>query len=822
MAVYTRLYTIRQVSEMIQTVGVSFDDETATIGTLLYDSRRVVDAANGLFFALVDRRDGHRYIGNAYAAGVRNYVVSDSWSEIGRFHDANFIIVKDTLLALQELATAHRARFAYPVLGITGSNGKTVVKEWLTQLLAPDYRIARSPKSYNSQIGVALSLWQMDATHGLAIVEAGVSRAGEMETLHRMIRPDMAILTTIGPAHDDGFLSREEKIAEKLVLFRGTDQAVYSPADTAGVPIPSAGIRVTWGRENARLTVLSHHMVAGRRCVIRARYDGRDVAIDIPFMDAASRSNALCCWAVLLAMGYKQEVIEERMALLQPVEMRLEMKKGINNCTVIDDSYSNDLASLAIALDFLKQQHRHPTRTLILSDLPGATGYEDEIYTRLFKLLGDSDVNRLVTVGPTLHKLTENCNGITHQSFIDTDTLLAAFPKLAFQDETILLKGARRYAFERVSAALMTKVHDTELAINLSAVEHNLNQYRSLLPKHVKLMAMVKAFSYGSGDFEIASLLQFNRVDYLAVAYTDEGVELRKAGIWVPIMVMNPRPASFSTLIAHRLEPEIYSFTVLDALIDALVSMNVDDYPIHIKVDTGMHRLGFPTADAAQLAQRLNDVSAVVKVMSVFSHLAAAEDEEHDAFTLGQLAAFQVFADVLTNGLGYPVLQHIANSAAIRRWPEAHLDMVRLGIGLYGVGERHDNDLQLQQTSTLRTVITQVRHVPANDSVGYGRHGVVTKDSVVATVNIGYADGYDRRFGNGVGYMLVNGSKAPTIGDICMDMTMLDLNGINAEIGDEVIVFDDIEKQAEAIGTIPYELLTGISQRVKRVYYYET
>lgn len=821
MAIHAQSYTIRQVSEMMQTVSVCLTDEMATISTLLYDSRRLADAAHGLFFALVDRRDGHHYIGDAYAAGVRNFIVADGWARMDRFPEANFIVVTDTLQALQELAASHRARFAYPVIGITGSNGKTIVKEWLTQLLAPDYRIARSPKSYNSQIGVALSLWEMDDKHKLAIIEAGVSRPGEMEALHRMIQPDIAVLTTVGPAHDDGFASREEKTREKLQLFNGADLAVYSPDDTMGMPVFSKGDHFTWGGEGAKLTMLGHEIVSDNRCVIRARYEGTDVAIDIPFTDAAARSNALCCWTVLLAIGYPQEVISERMAALQPVEMRLEMKKGINNCTVIDDSYSNDLASLAIALDFLKQQHRHPTRTLILSDLPGVADDGNQLYPKLFNMLMDSQINRLITVGPMLRKFVGTYDGIRHESFADTNALMESLPGLGFHNEAILLKGARTYAFERISAALTAKVHDTVLAINLSAVQHNLNQYRSLLPKNVKLMAMVKAFSYGSGDFEIASLLQFNRVDYLAVAYADEGVELRTAGIRMPIMVMNPRPASFDALLAHQLEPEVYSFAILEELIGVLASRNINGHPIHIKVDTGMHRLGFSTADMPRLARRLRD-AAEVRVQSVFSHLAASADTEHDAFTAGQLAAFRGFADGLVGVLGYPVIRHIANSAAIQRWPQAHLDMVRLGIGLYGIGDVSENGLQLLQTGRLKTVITQLRQVPAGDSVGYGRHGAVTKDSLVATVNIGYADGYDRRFGDGVGYMMVNGAMAQTVGDICMDMTMLDLSGIDAEVGDEVIVFDDIEKQASAIGTIPYELLTGISQRVKRVYYYET
>lgn len=821
MAVRTPFYTIRQVSEMMQTIAVYLVDETAIIGTLQYDSRRLGNVANSLFFALVDRRDGHRYIGDAYAAGVRNFVVADGWAEMGQFADANIIAVSDTLVALQELAASHRSQFDYPVIGITGSNGKTIVKEWLTQLLAPDYRIARSPKSYNSQIGVALSLWQMDANHELAIIEAGVSRRGEMGALHRMIQPDVGVLTTVGPAHDDGFASRDEKIFEKLQLFRGTDLAVYSPDDTAGIPVPSEGTHLTWGRHGAALTLLDYVEIPSTPSTrIRARYKGTEVAIDIPFTDAAARANAVCCWAVLLAMGYQQDVVRKRMATLQPLEMRLEMKKGINNCTVIDDSYSNDLASLVIALDFLKQQHRHPAHTLVLSDLPGGDGDKDEVYTNLFKLLYDSGITRLITVGPVLRKLSGTYRGIPHQAYLDTDALLAALPQLNFEQEAILLKGARSYAFERISAALTAKVHDTVLAINLSAVEHNLNQYRALLPKSVKLMAMVKAFSYGSGDFEIASVLQFNRVDYLAVAYADEGVELRRAGISLPVMVMNPNTASFDALLAHQLEPEIYSFMVLDALIDTLEERNASGFPIHIKVDTGMHRLGFSLADLERLAQQLKSTGRV-KVKSVFSHLAAAGDAEHDAFTQGQLNDFEAFADGLIHALGYPVIRHIANSAATQRWPQAHLDMVRLGIGLYGIGGNGTDGLQLQQTGTLKTVITQLRPVPAGDSVGYGRHGHVAHDSVIATVNIGYADGYDRRFGNGVGYMVVNGMPVRTIGDICMDMTMLDLGGVNADVGDEVIVFDDIEKQAAAIGTIAYELLTGISHRVKRVYHYE-
>jgi len=819
MALHERFYTIQEVSAVIPHIATSISDGTAEIGTLLYDSRKLSDIPRGLFFALEGRRDGHQYIREVYAAGVRNFVVAEGKTDVTAFPHANFIVVKHTLEALQALAAHRRSRFAGTVIGITGSNGKTIVKEWLAQLLAAEYRVARSPKSYNSQIGVALSLWQLDDAHDLAIIEAGVSQAGEMEALHRMIKPDIAVLTNIGPAHDEGFASRDEKITEKLRLFRDTKQAVYSPKYTQGIAVPSAGHHFTWGSRHATLETTGYESLDGRRCRIHARYNAEPVDIVIPFTDEAAKEDASCCWAVLLAMGYPQVTIAERMALLHPVEMRLEMKKGINGCTVVDDSYSNDLSSLAIALDFLRQQQQHTVRTLILSDIPGAAGHEESVYSKVASLLVDNKINRIITVGPELMAQAPKFDFIRHEAFADTESFLASLSERTFLDEAILLKGARKYAFERISRVLTAKLHDTVLEINLNAVEHNLNLYKSFLPKHVKMMAMVKAFSYGSGGVEVANLLQFNKVDYLAVAYVDEGVELRKAGVHLPIMVMSPGPSVFDALIAHRLEPEIYSFHVLDDFIRVLVNKGMDNYPIHIKVDTGMHRLGFSVADTNLLASRLLSTS-IVKVQSVFSHLAAAGDTKHDAFTLQQLAAFLGFSDQLRAALGYPFLRHIANTAAIRRWPQAHLDMVRLGIGLYGVGSEVIGTLPLQQASTLKTVITQIRSVPAGDSVGYGRSGMLAVDSTIATVNIGYADGYDRRFGNGVGRMIVRGEAVPTVGDICMDMTMLDITGVEAEEGDEVIVFGDVGQLANAIGTIPYELLSGISQRVKRVYYY--
>lgn len=813
-----RLYTIRQISAMMPSVQTSLTNETARISTLLYDSRKLIDKAHGLFFALEGRRDGHRYIADAYRKGIRNFVVKPNKVHIADYPGANFIIVPDTLAAIQMLAARHRDRFSYPVIGITGSNGKTVVKEWLVQLLSPEYRIARSPKSYNSQIGVALSLWQLDATANLAIIEAGISQPGEMEALHQMIRPDIGILTNIGPAHDEGFSSVKEKINEKIKLFDGVKIAVYSPDYLGSIPLPHTGAQMTWGKKNARLHVRGHHILGDGQCRIDARYEGKDLEIVIPFTDAAAIENAVCCWATLLAMGYEPSVIGERMRLLQPVEMRLEMKKGINQCTVVDDSYSNDLSSLSIALDFLQQQRQHGRLTLILSDLPVSPEKEPQVYEKVSNLLENSRVSRLITIGPSLLKHAPGFEFLKHEAFPDTESFLKAFPTLSFQDEAILLKGARHFSFERISRLLTAKTHGTVLEINLNAVEYNLNQHKSLVSPSTKIMVMVKAFSYGSGSFEVANLLQFNKVEYLAVAFVDEGIDLRKAGIQLPIMVMGPTPSSFDALLAHQLEPEIYSFTMLTEFVGVLRKKGIDSYPIHLKVDTGMHRLGFSTTEVDALVNYLKETP--VKVQSVFSHLAAAGTAEHDTFTEQQINSFVIFSQKLQRGLGYPVIRHIANTAGIQRWPQAHFEMVRLGIGLYGIGNENGRAGSLQQASSLKTTVIQLRKVPAGETVGYGRKGRIDKDSTIATVGIGYADGYDRRFGNGVGHMLIGNNPVATVGDVCMDMTMLDVTGIDVQEGDEVTVFGDVEALAKSIGTIPYELLTGISHRVKRVYFY--
>ncbi|MXV15962.1 bifunctional UDP-N-acetylmuramoyl-tripeptide:D-alanyl-D-alanine ligase/alanine racemase [Hufsiella ginkgonis] len=817
-----KIYPVTEVGK-VTGAFTHFSDPGAGIRTLSTDSRKLADMDHAVFFALAGRRDGHQFIPEVYQAGVRNFIVSAYDRDLDRYPGANFLVVPDTLKALQALAAHHRSQFSFPVIAITGSNGKTVVKEWLYQLLAPEYHVIRSPKSYNSQIGVPLSVWEMNESHTLAIFETGISRTGEMEALREVIQPTIGILTNIGEAHQSGFSSREEKIAEKLRLFKQTGLFIYAPFYLENYigEIPGER-RFTWSRHgHADLEVVDDEILEDKYQFLRGRFGAEEVQCLVPFMDAASVENVICCWATLLALGYDPEVADDRLEKLQPVRMRLELKNGINNCSVIDDSYSLDTSSLAIALDFLKQQNQHPKRTLILSDLPG-TGPQDDLYEQVASLLGNKFVDRLIGVGPVIGTHHDKFK-MQAQFFDSTEELLDNLGNLKLVSETILLKGARIFGFERISKALTQKVHETILEINLNALEFNLNFYRSQLRPGVGIMAVVKAFSYGSGSFEIANLLQFNKVDYLAVAFADEGVALRKAGITLPIMVMSADAGSLDTLIAHGLEPEVYSSRILEELITVLSQKKTEKYPVHIKLDTGMHRLGFMPAEVGGMLELLRNAPSV-KVKSAFSHLVSSEDAADDAFTSHQAALFSELTATMEETLGYSFLRHLSNTSGVTRHPSAQFDMVRLGIGLYGIDTAFKTRSPLQTAVVLKTSISQVKILEPGETVGYNRRGVLPHGGKIATVKIGYADGYDRRLGNGAGKMSINGYLVPTIGNICMDMCMLDVTGTNAREGDEVIVFDEeirIEEMARQLGTIPYEILTGVSQRVKRVYFYE-
>lgn len=808
---------------------------------LLLDSRKISFPETSLFIPLVSaRRNAHQYMEELYRKGVSNFVVSEQ-IPLENFPNANVILVKDTLHALHALVAYHRQQFHIPVIGITGSNGKTIIKEWLYQLLETDYNIVRSPKSYNSQIGVPLSVWQMKPEHQLAIFEAGISQPGEMVNLEKIIRPSIGIFTNIGEAHNEGFLNIRQKINEKLVLFAKSELLIYCKDYLAlnecvltfhaqfGKKDNQEGHQLlSWSRKtdaDLRITTVEK---SDNHTSIEALYkQEQTLSIRIPFVDEGSIENAIHCWAIMLHLGMEEAVIQQRMELLSNIAMRLELKQGINNCSVINDSYSLDLGSLTIALDFLQQQHQHPTRTVILSDILQSGKSEASLYEEVASLLQKKGVQKLIAIGKNISrekKCFQQIADLKTQFFNTTDEFIQQFNSAEFQHETILVKGARIFEFERIGKLLEQKAHQTILEINLSAIAHNVQQYQALLKPGTRLMAMVKAFSYGSGSFEIANLLQFHGVEYLAVAYADEGVELRRAGITMPIMVMNPEPSTFDAILHWNLEPEIYSMQILLQFEEEVSAAGKTQFPIHVKLDTGMHRLGFEKKDIPELAKILTE-NTLLKVQSIFSHLAASEDLAKDSLTQQQGRLFFDMSHELQKALGYAVIRHIANSAAISRHPDLQLDMVRLGIGMYGIDNSKEMQDKLRNVSTLKTTIAQLKHLEAGDTVGYGATWEAKGPATIATVRIGYADGYPRRLANGKGKMLVHGKLAPVVGIVAMDMLMLDVTHIPEAVeGDEVIVFgQDLSVQllSSWADTIPYEMLTGISQRVKRVYFQE-
>ncbi len=823
-------YFIHKISEVVGGAPHLNAPEHAIIEDLLTDNRTVAHAETSLFFAIKGvRHDGHKFIENCISQGVFNFVVSEFNDHLKTLH-ANFIVVDDSLSALQNLCAFHRSQFSLPVAGITGSNGKTIVKEWLYQLLRSDKNIVRSPKSYNSQVGVPLSVWQINEDHQLALIEAGISKPGEMKNLQKIILPTIGIFTNIGTAHDESFENIQQKVKEKLQLFAAADIFVYCKdynavsEEIANADFLSAKTKFfTWSRKTKADIQVGRISKSQDECEIQAVYKNDFIKIKIPFTDDASVENAIHCWAFMLLLGYEQKIIEERMQFLSPVAMRLEMKDGINNCSIINDSYNSDLGSLTIALDFLNQQKQHATKTVILSDILQSGKNEESLYREVAELFEAKGVTKMIGVGEAITRQQQLFN-IPKKFYPSTEELLRDFSHHAFRDESVLIKGARPFGFEKISKALQQKSHETVLEINLNALVHNLNYYRSRLKPTTKIMAMVKAFSYGSGSFEIASILQFHHVDYLAVAYSDEGVELRKAGITLPIMVMNPEVHNFDAMIQYKLEPEIYNFRLLNQVSELLKSnSSVTPLPIHLKLDTGMHRLGFEENDIAELMVRLKN-SKNIHVQSVFSHLAGSDEAEHDGFTKMQVEKFKQMSDPIIDAFDYPVFRHILNSSGVIRFQEAQFDMVRLGIGLYGFASTSHEQTHLQNVATLKTTISQVKTVPANETIGYSRKGKLNRDTQIATVAIGYADGINRRLSNGVGKMLVNGKRVPIVGNVCMDMCMLDITDVQAKEGDEVIVFGaelPVSEMTKALGTISYEILVNVSQRVKRVYFLE-
>ena len=800
-----------------------------TIDHLLLDSRRLIFPATSLFFAVKGpRRDGSRFVRELYKRGVRNFVVTEHLQDLP---GANVIVVPDTLEALQQLAAAHRRQFTLPVIGITGSNGKTIIKEWLNQLLEEDYHIVRSPKSYNSQTGVPLSVWQLEPRHQLAIFEAGISRRGEMARLEPIIHPTIGVFTNIGEAHSEGFTSLAEKAAEKLKLFTHTGTLIYCSDQPETVKaVKAAGLAAktfSWGRdEAANMRIGAIEKSAGWTTITikSAPAASGESEFSIPFTDPASIENALHCVATMLVLGQPTQNIRARLPQLAPIAMRLELKSGINHCSVINDSYSADLNSLSIALDFLAQQQQHKRRTVILSDFLESGREENELYSTIAQTLGQKQVDRLIGIGARIGAhATAFGEWFPGESIFypDVAAFLGDLHQLHFRDETILIKGARIFEFEEIDRVLTEQIHQTVMEVDLNAMADNLRQFRQLLAPGTRTMAMVKAFGYGSGSFEIANLLQFHGIDWLGVAYADEGVVLRKGGIRVPIMVMNTENSSFHLLAEYNLEPVIYSFSLLRTFDRWLKKEGIPAFPVHLELETGMNRLGFPPEEVDLLLEALP--TAAFKVLSVFSHFAASEEVQQDAFTRRQGELYTDTARRIAAALGYSFIRHIANSAGIIRYPHLQLDMVRLGIGLYGIDPVGSDRLQLREVSTLKTTIAQIKYPAAGSTIGYNRRGVAVEGTIIATVRIGYADGYSRSLGNGVGKMWINGHLAPTIGVVSMDMTMIDITGIpDVKEGDEVVVFGkelSVRQLAGWSQTIPYEILTGVSQRVKRVYF---
>lgn len=792
--------------------------EDTPVEHLLVDSRKLILTRGAVFFAIRgERYDGHRFIPELYDAGIRQFVVGAD-VDLARIPEANVIRVARPLDALQALARAHRESFSRIVIGITGSNGKTVIKEWLYQLLARDYAITKNPGSYNSQVGVPLSVWRIQPSDELCIFEAGISQPGEMEKLERIIQPTIGIFTNIGPAHDAGFQNREIKADEKAKLFIHSEATIYC-ADHGDVrkAIQKAGLKgFSWafGRD-ADIGVKPTH---GNE--FRITHNDSTCTITLPFGDRASVENALHCVALLLYLKYDPSVIRDRLMSLRSIPMRLELKEGINNCEIIDDSYNNDLMGLRISLDFLLNQKQKKKKRVILSDIQQSGLSDEALSAQVGELIRDSAIDSFVAIGPAMGR-NRHLFGPNAEFFPDTESFLASFDASRYADEVILIKGARAFRFEEIVSRLQRKVHGTVMEIDLGALVHNLNYFRSRLADGTKIMVMVKAFAYGSGSIEIANVLQYHRVDYMGVAYADEGVELRKNNIEVPIMVMNPSESSFPLIKEYQLEPEIYSLAILRSLISYLPSDT--RCVIHLKLDTGMHRLGFEAHDLDELAEILRS-HPNIEVGSIFSHLAGADEPLHDAFSMLQAQRFEEMADRITRSLGYKPLYHILNSPGILRLGNLHYDMVRLGIGLYGI-DPTGSVADLRPVARLKTIVSQVRRVGPGETIGYGRRGTLQSEGKIATIAIGYADGFSRAFSHGRGAVLIHGKLAPVVGSVCMDMTMVDVTGIPVQEGDEAIVFGPelpIENVAQRIGTIPYEILTNTSERVRRVFVAES
>ena len=827
-------YTITEIENVLEVTGGRIIDEDAIVSQLLTDSRSLTAPQETVFFALrTPNDDGHNYIPDLYDKGVRNFVVASDYFAPPECKAANYIAVESPLDALQSLAMFHRRRFReLPVIGITGSRGKTTVKEWLYQLLKDDYRIVRSPRSYNSQIGVPLSLWEIDNNTDLAIIEAGISTTGEMDNLQAMIRPTIGIITNLGSEHNDGFASMQQKAQEKAKILFNCDCIVYCADDPlvthtiAPLVESDVALVTSWSRNHseAPLQVDSTDR-SERETTLHYTYNDEPGQVTIPFTADRDLDNAITCLAVLLHLNIDRDTIASRMAALTPVGTRLNVIEGVNNCTVIVDSYTSDYYSLTPALNFMTRRAGNRPCTVILSDLATESYSGDELYIRVSELLKTKRVNRLIGIGKDMCRYNQYFNDLPHARFFnDTQEFISDVARGDFEDETILIKGDPSFGFSQIIDLLEAKQHLTVMEVDLNALSHNFKFFKSLIKPSTKTIGMVKASGYGAGSYEIAKTLQDCGCDYLAVAVHDEGVDLRKASITMPIIVLNPNGVNYKAMFQYRLEPELYSLEMAHDLIKEGRKYGVQHFPVHIKIDSGMHRLGFTQEQLPELIDLLKE-QEVITPASVFTHLSVADEPAQDEYTLMQFDYFDTCSEMLQQAFGHQLMRHMLNSSGTVRFPERQYEMVRIGIGLYGIRTLFDgSEDALMPVSALRSVIISIKEWPAGTTIGYGRHGVLERDSRIATVNIGYADGFDRHFGNGRVSMWVGGKLCPTVGNVCMDAVMIDVTGAPCKVGDTVEIFGEhvpIEQLSEARGTIPYEILTSVSPRVKRVYYRE-
>lgn len=819
-------YTFSELKLVSESKAKIFNED-CVISQISIDSRIISKPEETLFFALKGlNNNGHDFIEDLYSKGVRNFVISDVTWDLDKLTEANFIICDSVLTVLQKVAQFHRSKFNIPIVGITGSNGKTIVKEWLSEFLKIAYTIVKSPKSYNSQVGLPLSVLLLNNSHGFGIFEAGISMPDEMGLLEAILRPDYGIITNIGSAHQENFKSKEEKAQEKLKLFQHSKLLVYCKDD----PIIDGIIQserkyssktiFNWSATNENVDLFIQNEIESNKTIIKGIYKKKEYTIEIPFTDKASIENAVQVWAFLFAIEMIDTSVFNKFSSLTPVAMRLEQKEGINGSVLINDSYSSDIESLTIALDYLKQFKQKDFKSLVLSDLLQTGKSKEQLYAEIAELLSRHEIDKVYGIGPEISSYLKLKN-IKHSFFINTRQFLDRISKDEFHNEVVLIKGARDFHFEKIINYLEKKSHQTTLEINLSALIRNVNYFKSKLHPKTKIMAMVKAFSYGSGSYEIANILQYHHADYLAVAYTNEGIELREAGIFLPIMVMNANPDNFDLMIEYNLEPEIFSMNVLDKFLLCAQRGGVKKYPVHIKVDTGMNRLGFQQKEICKLKYHLSSTD-LLQVKSVFSHLSCADIEDEDEFTLEQINTFQSMVSELKEELSYPFEMHILNSSGIARFPAYQFDMVRLGIGMYGLDVEFSDELE--NVICLKSVVSQIKDVPIGGSVSYGRKWKAKLPSQIAIIPIGYADGLNRRLSNGLGEVQVKGKKVKLIGNICMDMCMLDVTGMDVKVGEEVIVYGEqikVEEIAKKLDTIPYEILTSVSHRVKRIYIQE-